>query len=130
MKTIAKILFGTLFFVVFSCSKSDDNHTPFDYGVNCDLVNCVKEVDNASGTLMYLGCFDEYGVVTSKTIDGVEYQDAGIIEDIDESLTQDLPKSVTFSGLYIEKEYPLQFPDPSFNMDRVDQLLVKELKLD
>lgn len=128
MKTIAKILFGTFFFVAFSCSKSDDN--AFDYGVDCDLVNCVKEVENVSGTLFYLGCFDEYGIVTSKTIDGVEFQDAGIIEDIDESLIQDLPKAVTFSGLYVEKEYPLQFPDPSFNMDRVDQLLVKELKLD
>jgi len=62
-------------------------------------------------------------------IDGVEYHDAGIIENIDTALTQDLLKTVTFSGLYVEKEYPLEFPDPGFNMDRVNQLSIKELTI-
>lgn len=128
MKIISKLLFGTLFMVALSCSKNESNI--FDYGVDCTKVNCLEEVKNATGTLQFLSCFGEYGILTSKVIDGVEFQDAGIIENIDETLTKDLPRSVTFTGLYVEKEYPLEFPDPSLNMDQVNQLKIKELTLD
>lgn len=128
MKTISNFLLVTLFFVASSCSKTDEG--VFEYPVNCSEVNCLEEVENVSGSLQFLSCFGEYGIVTTKMIDGVEYHDAGILENIDAALTEDLPKNVTFSGLYVEKEYPLEFPDPSFNMDRVNQLIIKELTLD
>ncbi len=129
MKTIAKFFFGMLFILALACSKSNEEPA-FSYGINCEEVNRLEEVENETGTLLFLSCFGHYGIITTKMIDSIEYHDAGIIENIDSALTEDLPKSVTFSGLYVEKEYPLQFPDPSFNMDKVNQLNIKELKLD
>lgn len=103
-----------------------------DYPVNCAIVNCLEEVEEVSGTLRFLDCFGYYGILVDISEPGDIYSryKAGIIEDLAVELQEDLPKEVTFTGLYVEKEYPIQFPDPDISIASVNQLIVKDIVID
>lgn len=136
MKNSFYYLPALLLFFSIGCFDPDGDpvvpNPDFNYGVNCSVVNCLEEVTDEKGTLRYLDCFGHYGILVLVEIDSNSYNTykAGIIEDLAFELQQDLPKEVTFTGLYVEKDYPIQFPDPDISIASVNQLNIQEIKLD
>ncbi len=124
-------------FVIFSSGCFDKDGDTIDgvlgdgYEVNCAFENCLEELTEVNGTLQYLNCFGYYGImIPEESPAGYPTYKVGIMEDLDEELQQDLPKAVTFTGLMVEKDYPIIFPDPDLSITSSNRLYIKELKID
>ena len=119
------IIIIALVTTVFACNKNGESPDICAETLNCISENCVYTISNTQGTIVFLSCFNRWGINSS---DQAPNGDPVwlIVDNLDSSFEQK-GLEVIYCGYVRENTVPLQFPDP--NVGAVYQIRLVNISL-
>ena len=116
MRLLALLVLLSFLLFTNACQKGDDQ--PGEVPCQGD---CLFTVQDSSGTVVKMTCFNRFGIMTDDPNTAVLDTIYGIPDDLDAKFEVE-GKAVKFSGAFRANTLAPTFPDPSIGMDDLYQL--------